>query len=346
MLRALLPCLLIALLSACGGGSGPDSGPDIEPVVIGGRVSNEYLLQAHRHPQNVALVTRIFMPDGGNPLAGDTSWPVAFAYHGSGGVVREPAVAGNTCLVELESKVEEITDFLLSQGVAVVWVDSFYSRDPRFCEDNDPAFRAWAPAYMDGQLQQVISRVYDTAVAETELCQLKRFDCTRLMRIGTSEGGTAAMLPSHRFIDHSLAQLFDADHPQNRLEQLPLLSYAALPAGRPQPRFVMAIAPGCGFHGALPFASDENVEDLYYPAHPVYLELGGDDSTSSECSTSIGQGRRQLQAEAVQTLESIAEADYRYHIQLYAGEGHPLWENRQADIKPRLASLIATHLAP
>ncbi len=221
-----------------------------------------------------------------------------------------------------------MTDFLLAQGVAVVWIDSFYSRDPRFCEDNTADFRQFAPPVMDGDLQQVISRVYDTVFAENAFCALPRFDCQRLLRIGTSEGGTATLLPSHRYLDHSLAQLFDPNSSQNKLDKLTLLTYSALPQNRPVPKFIMPIAPGCGFFGAVPFAVDGDTKDLFYPEQSAHLEMGSTDSVPAECALMLGQGRRQLQAEEVKKRETISDMDYRYHVTIYDGAGHSLWSER------------------
>lgn len=78
-------------------------------------------------------------------------------------------------------------------------------------------FQLFAPPAMDSNLQQVVSRLYDAAFAEQAFCSLTCFDCSKYMRIGTSEGGTAAILPSHRFVDRSLAQLFDPNDPDNEL---------------------------------------------------------------------------------------------------------------------------------
>lgn len=317
---------------------------DAAEMLTQGRNSTEFILSKSLHPLNLGLVLRIYLPDGTSPFDTGGVFPLAFGYHGSGGLTKEPEQPGQECTEELETTYREMTDFLLAQGVAVVWVDSFYSRDPRFCEDNDADFQQFAPPSMDSNLQQVVNRLYDTTAAENAVCQLTRFDCHRYMRIGTSEGSTAALLPSHRYIGHSLAQLFNPDDPNNELDKLPLVPYAALPANLPQPQFVMAISPGCGFYGAIPFSLDGDSNDLYYPGQDVFLEIGSSDDVPKDCSVEIGEGRRQLQAEEIQAREGISGDNYRYHVSIYPGEGHPLWESRQEDIKTKLLPLIQQFL--
>jgi hypothetical protein len=309
-----------------------------------GRNATEFVLDKALHPLGVGLVTRVFFPDGSGLLDQGAAFPVAFGYHGSGGLHVEPAVPGDECTQSLEPVYQEMTDFLLMQGLAVVWIDSFYSRDIRFCEDNTPAFKQFAPPVMDNDLQQVISRVYDTVIAENAFCALPRFDCQRSLRIGTSEGGTSTLLPSHRSLDHSLAQLFDPNSAQNKLANLTLLSYTPLPQNRPQPKFIMPISPGCGFYGAIPFSVNSATEDLFYPEQPAYIEMGSTDTVPAECSTTLGQGRRQLQAEEVRKREAIAAIDYRYQTTIYDGAGHPLWTERTNELKTKLAALIKQYI--
>lgn len=342
---ALAAALLTLLLTACGGGgSQGDAGGTGGPQLTQGRTSDEFVLSGTTHPLGTALVTRILLPDGSDPRATGSRYPVAFAYHGSGGLFREPAHAGDPCLTTLEPAYQEISDWLLAQGVAVVWVDSFFSRDQRFCEDNTDAFRDFAPAVMDNNLQQTLVRLHDTLHAEKELCRLARLDCSHMMRIGTSEGATAALLPTHRALDSAVAALYDPGNPGNALDRLPLLAEAALPTARPEPRFVMAISPGCGFYGAIPLSTSGPLQQMFYPQQPVYLELGANDTVPAECSTALGQGRRQLQAEAVKAGESISDADYRYHTTLYPDAGHLLWQSHQEQIKAKLLPLVQSEL--
>jgi len=329
-----------------GAGGAGGAGGSIEPgqIVKPGRTSTEYVLNPSLHPHDVGLVLRVFFPDGSSLLDAGKTFPVAFGYHGSGGLHREPNTPGDECLAELETTYQEMTDFFLAQGIAVVWTDSFYSRDPRFCEDNTAEFQQYAPPVMDSNLQQVISRVYDTVIVESTLCTTGRFDCKRALRIGTSEGGTATLLPSHRYLDHSIAQLFDPNSPQNKLDKLTLLKYVPLPMNRPVMSFIFPISPGCGFQAAIPFSTTGDTKDLYYPDTPTYLEIGGNDSIPAECATAVGTGTRELQALEVQKRESITAADYRYHPTIYAGAGHSLWAEQKSALQPKLEMLIKTHL--
>lgn len=328
-------------MSAAGGMGGSSMpGSNFTP----GRNETEFVMDKALHPLGVPLVTRVFFPDGGGPLTQGKAFPVAFGYHGSGGLHREPATPGDECLQEIEPVYKEMTDFFLAQGLAVVWIDSFFSRDRRFCEDNTAEFRQFAPPVMDGNLQQTVSRIYDTIIAEDVFCRLPRFDCNRMVRIGTSEGGTATLLPSHRYLDHSLAQLFDPASAQNKLAQLTLLTYSPLPQNRHEPKFIMPISPGCGFYGTIPFSVNGDTKDLFYPAQPAYIEMGSTDTVPAECSVTLGQGRRQLQAEEVKKREMIADTDYRYQGTIYDGAGHPLWTERTAELKMKLVTLIGQYL--
>lgn len=332
--------------TSSGGSTSSSSGGTVEPgpMFTPGRTSTEYVLDPRLHPHDVGLIMRVFFPDGSGLLDTGKTFPVAFGYHGSGGLFREPATPGDPCTSELETVYHEMTDFFLTQGIAVVWTDSFVSRDARFCEDNSPDFQQFAPPVMDSGLQQVISRVYDTAIVETTLCGMNRFDCKRSLRIGTSEGGTATLLPSHRFLDHSIAQLFDPNNANNKLDKLPLLKYVPLPTPRPVMSFIMPISPGCGFQSAIPFSATGDTEDLYYPDTHAYIEIGATDSIPDDCAIAVGAGRRELQAQEVQKRETIAANDYRYHPTVYDGAGHPLWEEQSAAIKPKLETLIKKHL--
>jgi hypothetical protein len=322
------------------GGTGIAGSAGAGSILSPGRNATEFVLDAALHPQGVALFTRVYLPGGGTLMDEGAVFPVAFGYHGSGGLNVEAAIPGNECTQVMEKTYQEMTDFLTSQGVAVVWVDSFYSRDHRFCEDNTPEFKQFAPPVMDSGLSQVVSRVYDTTAAEAAFCSFSRLDCARLFRIGTSEGGTAALLPAHRFLDHSLAQLFDPGSKSNKLPSLTHCTYAPLPAARPEPRFVVAISPGCGFEGAIPFSVTGATEDLFYPAQNVFLELGGLDTVPAECSISLGKGRRELQAAEVQKRESISEGDFRYRMEIFPDGHHALWDEQKDAIKARLLPLI------
>jgi hypothetical protein len=305
----------------------------------------EFILPAAIHPQGVALSARVFMPDGSAPNSPGGQFPVAFGYHGSGGLHREPNSPGQNCTTTMESNFTEMTNALVARGFAVVWIDSYYSRDARFCEDNDARFSQFAPSNMDSRLQQVVSRIYDTAFGETAFCTLPRFDCRRMMRIGTSEGATAILAPSHRHIDFTLQKLFDALSDDNKLNVLPNVTYSPLPANRPQPIFSMAISPGCGFFSAIPFATTGTVERIYYPTHHVHIEAGTSDDIPDDCvvRSPSWRGQRQLQAEAIQSREGIPTADYRYHTTTYTSGVHDLWGTRTDALQQKLNDLITTY---
>ena len=309
-----------------------------------GRNATEFVLPANAHPDGVALVARVFLPDGSSPQSAGSAFPVAFGYHGSGGLHMEPDTPGDMCTQTLETTYQQMTDHLLSQGVAVIWIDSFYSRDTRFCEDNDPDFKQFAPPTMDNGLQQVVNRVYDTVSGETAFCTLKRFDCGKMMRIGTSEGGTAVLAPSHRYIDHSLKELFV---PGGKLDGVATIAYHPLPANRPMPQFGMAISPGCGFYSAVPLSSSDTtpIQNLYYPSQDTYLELGTADDIPNDCVVRPGwDGRRQLQADEVRAREGIAPDDDRYRPTLYQGGPHALWPAQRPALEAKLTNLIQTYL--
>lgn len=122
------------------------------------------------------------------------------------------------------------------------------------------------------------------------------------------------------------------------------IAFATLPVNRPQSKFVLAISPGCGFYGAIPFSVDGDTEDLFYPSQDLFLEIGGSDDIPEECAVAIGDGRRQLKAEEIQNREGISDAEFRYRLTIYPGAGHALWEARQEEIKAKLLPLIQQHL--
>ena len=323
----------------------PPTVPPSELPLSPGRNASEFVLPASAHPRGVALVARVFLPDGSSPRSTGPAFPVAFGYHGSGGLHVAPNTPGDECTQKIENTYQQMTDHLLSQGVAVIWIDSFFSRDPRFCEDNDDDFKQFAPPTMDSGLQQVVNRIYDTVFGETAFCRSARFDCSRMMRIGTSEGGTAVLAPSHRYIDHSLEQLFE---PDGKLDGVDTIAYHPLPANRPVPRFVMAISPGCGFYSAVPLSTSgtKPIEELYYPSQDTYLELGTADDIPDDCAVlpPEWEGRRQLQVEEVMAREGIAPADSRYRPTLYPGGPHALWPAQRETLEAKLTNLIQTYL--
>ncbi|MCB1213998.1 MAG: hypothetical protein KDK66_00850 [Deltaproteobacteria bacterium] len=358
--KSLLSLALIFILALTACDSGPSNGSQgsgsISINTIGeegpvaaasilsvGRNAHEYILSSSLHPYEVALRTYVSLPDDSSLFETAGSFPVFFLYHGSGGLFKEPSNLGEDCTQELESNYQEMMTFLNNQGIAVVAIDSFGSRDSRFCEDNSD-FVSFAPPEMDSNLNQVVSRLMDTVVAEKSFCALASLDCSRMARIGTSEGGTAVLVASHRYLEAAWNQLFDAEDPDNELEILTHVAYQALPDNRPTPLFVFAIAPGCGFYGFLPFGVEgEDIENLFYSQSLISIHAGTADSIPAHCAVELGEGTRQRQAEEVQSREGIAEANFTYQYTLYADAPHDLWGSHQSELEAALTSLIGLY---
>ena len=53
-----------------------------------------------------------------------------------GGLFKE-VTPGQSCSQDIENNYQNLSDRLMNAGVATIMPSSFYSRDNRFCEDND-----------------------------------------------------------------------------------------------------------------------------------------------------------------------------------------------------------------
>ncbi|MBK8067972.1 MAG: hypothetical protein IPK27_10195 [Rhodanobacteraceae bacterium] len=289
--------------------------------------------------------------------------PACLVVHGSGGLLRENT-PGAACGPQVEATFSGVADHLTSLGVAALMPDSFSSRDPRFCEDNEDAYFQYVPAPFfnpgDGppirdalyDRRRIVIRVLDLLAAQEWLCARPEIDCTRTCLVGASNGGSAVFayaaqeLPRHltEYLDTGVRRRFESasGHAERQLAFAHFPARTRDPAtqalARAVPRFVQAVSPGCRLRDLVPavrasqasFDPLRDLGDLYYPLAPteLNLEIGSTDSVPDDC---YADGLRQGQANDFETLVSVLPSRYRPAV--YPGEGHDLL----ADIGPALA---------
>lgn len=304
-----------------GGGKGkptPNEGSPGTP-----RNANEVSISGDYHPLGIALTAvEILPPEGVGPFG------VVVILHGSGGLFVEPhregGQPGDPCTETIDPQLEHLMELYVNNGMAVVMPSSFYSRDSRFCEDNDPDYLAFAPSNMDDRAEERIAgRTYDLLATVNYICDNQEFDCDRIIFTGKSNGASIATYFAHTHLHLSSETWFIRE--ADKLAEVP---YVPIPADRPLPKVVAAISPGCGWHGALPFASDPStlIENLYYPLVPVFLEIGALDTVPDECTIQVPgyDGRRELQVLEVEQRLNINEEASNYNITVYPNTDHDL----------------------
>ncbi len=354
----------------------PDVSPDpLEPPErVELRNAHELLIDGARfHPYGEDLVAHVRLPPD---ASADAPVPACLLVHGSGGLFRE-GVAGDPCADRLEPSYEILVELLNEAGAAVVAPSSFYSRDPRFCEDNDPDFFGFAPPPFfaadtppDDKTRDTVYDIRRTAVRTLDALAAMRYaaalaegDATRLCMVGTSNGGSVMLAYAADHLERHLVEYLtpmartyeDADDLAERvtaLETLPPLppDLEARLAERPTPTFVHAIAPGCRLRKIVPTVHPDEalaVEDLYYPEDGVdlVLEVGTMDNVVTGCATEVGKGIRELQARAVEASRALAVSRYTVHVH---EAGHDLLRDGAAgdEIRRRLARLVSAWDTP
>jgi hypothetical protein len=341
-----------------GSGSGTGSGVNLgnnciasgnlsaSSIMTQDRISSEFRLNSNLHPDGVSLRMRIFLPKANDSVFNDSGpvYPVVFGYHGSGGLTLAPSTVGQNCATTMDSRYQDITQMVTTEfNMSIIWIDSYTSRDPRFCKDDNSSFDPYRVPGMDSNLQQETLRVYDLTFAESVLCKWKRIDCTRMFRIGTSEGAQGILLPTHRYLDASLAQLFNSSSTKNRLTYLANITYHTLPKNRTEPVFIFPISPGCGFYSFIPFSTTGTAQDMFYPTCPVYMHIGQNDTVPASCAVAVGTGTREIQALAIKAAESISTADYRYNYVIYPNTTHDVYNLQKTAVKQALRQLVSQY---
>jgi dienelactone hydrolase len=333
----------------------------------------ETTISADLHPFAEPLRAWERFPAGADPAA---PVPACVVVHGSGGLLREPAVPGNACGPALEPRFADLAERLAAHGVASILADSFSSRDPRFCEDNDEAFFAFAPppfvnpgdvhardaAY---DTRRIVIRTVDLVATMAHACADPRIDCSRLCLIGTSNGGSGILGYSAQDLQRHLAQFTDIGTRRthesssafaNRaaaLANMPGLAadIAQRVAARPLPRFAHAISPGCALRALVPtvdpgaagFDPALHLTDLYYAAAPIvlHLDIGTADDVPDACWNG---GIRERQARAFEALAEVAAS--RYRIETHDGAGHDLLGERADALHAKIAALVRIAFFP
>jgi dienelactone hydrolase len=333
--------------------------PDEPPVIVTLRNDNEILIPAKYHPLGNELVAVLHLP---KTASAENPVPGCAIVHGSGGLFQENA-AGQVCSSELETTYQNLANQLKGQGIAAILPSSFYSRDNRFCEDNDdndaylpfagePFFNGNDPVARDDsyKIRRVAIRTMDMLATMNFFCDLAEVDCSKSCMIGTSNGATSIMAYSAQSLPTDLqAFMDDAKRPfeynsthQKRLtafENFPPLTVSPITlthqlTHRPLPKFAQLVSPGCTMRDMvpdivpgeeeLPFGLDE----LYYPAGDTELtfEVGTADSTPKECYTAApqGDGLREVQARHFEQASNIAPQDSRYIIEVHQEGPHSL----------------------
>ena len=291
----------------------------------------------------------------GPPPAG--LFPACIVLHGSGGLLKEHQ-PGQACGPELENNYEQMIAVLEALGVVVLAPNSF-GRSPLFCEDNDDSYFAFVPPPFfnpgDGtparndayKARRIETRVLDAGAALKYLQDLPSVDDQRICVLGTSNGGSVALVLSSNATGRHAAQFPDLTQ-QRPLEngsgfaerQLAFANYPALPPGvealfdgLPVPKFTQAISPGCYVRKMIPTANPASVnvlawpQDFFHPedardgyaANELHVDIGGDDSVPDHCRP---DGIRHLQALAYQSAFAVSPP--RWLPVEYPGFGHDL----------------------
>lgn len=349
--------------------------PKEPPPLIAQRNQNEFLIDGKYHPLGNELVAVINFPEGAsanNPVPG------CAIVHGSGGLFREND-PGQSCSQQLESNYQRLNDQLIAKGVATILPSSFYSRDERFCEDNDNDYLAFATApFFNGndpiqrnseyKNRRVAVRAMDMLATMRFFCDLEQVDCEKACMVGTSNGGTSIMSYTAQSIAEDLPAFIDDEKRpfesnsahatrSDAFANFPPLTVSPITlkyqmTHRPTPRFAQLISPGCTMRDIVPDIEpeDENLpfglNELFYPAVGIELtiEVGTDDSTPDEC---YQNGLREVQARYFEQENGINVNDSRYMIQIHQDGEHNLLDDDEphsVDVLQRLDTLVDQHL--
>lgn len=339
------------------------------PSLVAQRNENEFLINGKfYHPLDNDLVAVVNLPEG---ASAENPVPGCAIFHGSGGLFKEDS-PGQSCKDDIESSFQLLVDQLKTAGVATVLPSSFYSRDKRFCEDNNNNYIAFGaePFFEAGAVnktkdnkyfyRRVATRTIDALATMKFMCDLKEIDCNRTCMIGTSNGGTTIMsYVANGLETHLPGFLGDSQRPQepnyefaNRTERLAnypksKVDLSQLATNRPLPKFAHIISPGCSLRKLVPVTKPDDVlndEDLYYPEDGVLLslEIGTNDSVPTEC---YNGGIREIQAKKYELKHGISDADSRYKIYTHQGGEHSLLSGSfSKTITDRIAVLVDKHL--
>jgi dienelactone hydrolase len=344
------------------------------------RNANEYVIDSSYHPLGNELVAVLHLPEGAsaeNPVAG------CAIIHGSGGLFKEIS-PGQSCSQNVENSYQKLSDRLLNAGIATIMPSSFYSRDERFCEDNDSDYIAYGAApFFNGddpitrdtsyKLRRVAIRTMDMVATMAFFCDLEQVDCNKTCMIGTSNGGTSIMSYTAQSLPKDLSKFIgEQKRPfeYNSTHAKRNVAFANFPeltvseenlqqqlSERPLPRFGQLISPGCSMRDLVADIEPGNesksyaLNELFYPANDSQLivEVGTLDSVPGECYIDApnGEGLREIQAKHFEQQMVIAPQDSRYQVHIHQGGAHNLLDDDDiyaSDILNRLDILVEQQL--
>jgi len=345
------------------------------PELIAQRNQNEFLIPGEYHPLGNELIAVINFPQGAsaqNPVPG------CAIIHGSGGLFKEND-PGQHCSQDIENNYQAINDLLNSKGIATILPSSFYSREPRFCEDNDSDYLAFASApFFNGndvvsrntsyKIRRMAVRTMDMLATMRFFCDLDQVDCSNACMVGTSNGASSIMAYSAQSIAQDLpAFMDDAKRPfeynsdqtkrNDAFENFPELTVSPITLNyqlthRPTPNFAQLISPGCTMRDIVPDIEPGNenlpfgLNELYYPQAGTELtfEIGTADDTPDEC---YNNGFREVQARYFEQESGIAPMDSRYILEIHQDGIHNLLDDEgphSSTILQRLSDLADSHL--
>lgn len=350
--------------------------PVIEPLSQNGNAASSALGVAVR--QTISLESwvgddipaTLSLPAGPAPKQG---FPACLVLHGSGGLLRENG-PGSPCGPQLEGNFEALMQMFESLGVVVLAPNSF-ARSPLFCEDNDEDYFGFVPppfhnpgdglpqrdnAYSARRLQ---TRLLDAGGALRYLQEMPSIDPHRLCVVGTSNGGSVALVLTSNATGRHASQFVNTaqqrplespSHFQER--QLAFANYPSLPLdleanfdALPVLKFGHAISPGCFLRRMIPTADPDSVNVLDWPQdffHPeaardayvateLHVDMGSDDGVPDHCR--VG-GIRHRQAIAYQNAFSVSPV--RWLPLEHPGFGHDLLGDNPAILEKTRALTI------
>lgn len=361
--------------------------PHVPPVLNTQRNDSEILIPAKYHPLGNELIAVLHLPEGAsanNPVPG------CAIIHGSGGLFKEVEIEeeedlGQPCMEQVESVYQNLSDHLIAQGIATILPSSFYSRDNRFCEDNEEQYLQYAGApFFNGndtvarddhyKIRRVTVRTMDMLATMNFFCDLAEVDCSQSCMVGTSNGATSIMSYSAQSLPKDLLEFMDDEKrpfEYNSAHQKRNDAFANFPAltispitlkynltHRPLPNFAQLVSPGCSLRDLVPDIEPGNenhpfaLSELYYPANDTELtfEVGSLDDVPDECYTAApqGDGLREVQARYYEQQSGINANDSRYIVEIHQGGDHGLLsdDDYSETILDRLDDLIFNHLTP
>lgn len=188
--------------------------------------------------------------------------PAVLVLHGSGGLFSTPD--SNDTKLEVSPEFADWAGMLTERGYAVLLPDSFYSRGYFEWDDH--------PRGVD-DIDRMVMRSYDAYGALRYMCEQSFVDCGRVGLVGFSNGASVALMVMHEGLEK-------------------VAGMSRLTPAAERERFVGAFPfyPGCELQGLI---------DDYYPAAPVAIHHGSEDSLLDGCPELVDAVRAAAEARGV-----------------------------------------------